>query len=784
MEESRTEKSNRTDSHLSQNDREHQINIMDLVTSVRRGKWIILVSFLFVMGGVSLYTLLVTPEYETFAIVKVNTKSASSFSSVLTFGTEDRGMNNELEFLKVSYPLALRVARRLIAMKTDTSGVPLPVLFNPSGDTLRAEQLAGVLMRKRVSFSLAGERVDLITITANSPLPSEASIIAQLYTEEYQTFSKELSRQSITASRKFLTEQREKRRSELDSLETRIAAFMAREGIVALETESTSLVQQLSQLDAQVDETRVDLKLAQASKSAMDAELERIEPGLAVRISSDVESRIEALQKSIAALDAEAEEYYASQPALRGNESEEPKLVRIINRRDSFQKELDLKAAQYTAEILAAGIVDSRVGGTGLNNVVSLKNDIVKKNIEIQGLKAKLQALEERLANREGRLEDLPRKSIQLAQLQRTSQSVEKLYDFLVEKLQEAQVAEESELGYVSIIRDALLPMKPVRPNTSQNVMLGILVSMVLGVGLAFLRQALDHRIHQPEDLINMGLSVIGVIPRFDRVIQRELGGKESVVINGREYNTSLISLYNPLSPITESYRAVHANIQFSRPDAVIQTILITSTEPNEGKSVTSVNLAISMARSGRKTLLIDGDLRAPGGHKLFGLPQEPGLSELLFEKTVDVDQYRTDIQNLSFLPAGKTSPNPSELMGSKKMRELMRVFKDNFDYIIIDSPPVLRATDAVLVSTQCDVTILVARADTTHRVAIERSIDALAYVGTKVIGVVLNRYDVSAAGYGYGYGYGYGFYGYSASGKGESKRGRIFGEALKKVLG
>jgi len=764
--------------------REHQVNLVEILTAIRRGKWIILFAFVIIMGGVAAYTFFVVPEYETFSIVKVDTQSASSLSSVLTFGTEDRGMNNELEFLKVSFPLAMRVAQRLRALKTDTSGTPLPILMNTTGDSLSNEQIAGALLRQKVVFSLAGDRVDLIRITANSTTPGEAALLAEMYATEYQAYSKQLSRQSITASKKFLMVQQEKRKAELDSLETQIASFMKKEGIVALETESTSLVQQLSQMDADVEETRVDLELAQASKKAMAEELERIEPGLASRISSDVETRIEDLQKRIAALDTEAEEYYSNNPKLRGHESDEPKLATIISRKASYQKELDVKAAKYTAEILAAGVVDARVGGGGLDNIVSLKNDIVKKTIEIQGLNAKLQALQARLADRGTRLEDLPRKTIQLAQLQRASQSVEKLYDFLVEKLQEAQVAEESELGYVSVIRDALIPQKPVRPNNPQNMLLGLLVSLVFGIGLAFLRQALDHRIHQPEDLMSMGLSIIGVVPRFDRVVKKELGGKEIVSIDGRDYNTSLISLYNPLSPITESYRGIHANIQFSRPDAIIQTILITSTEQGEGKTVTAVNLAITMARSGRRTLLVDGDLRNPCAHLMFCSPQEPGLTELLFESSFEMEKYKTDIQNLFFLPAGKTAPNPSELMGSKKMRDLMGMFKDSFDYVIIDSPPVLRATDSILVSTQCDATLLVARADSTHRIALERSLESLANVGAKVIGCILNFFNVSSKGYGHGYGYGYGFYGYGDEGEKKTKRGIRVAEPRKKIKG
>ncbi|GIV61833.1 MAG: hypothetical protein KatS3mg044_0699 [Rhodothermaceae bacterium] len=762
-------------------DDERQVNLTTVIQAIWRGKWILLLSFVLIMGGVTAYTFLVDPEYETYAIVKVDTKGPSSMSSVLTFGTEDRALLNELEFLKQSLRLAERVARRLQEIGTDSlTGKPLPILYSEEGDTLAVPQIVGKLLRGQVTFALQTERVDMIRITASSTLPAEARLIANLYAEEYQRLSREYSRQDITASRRFLQAQLAKRRRQLDSLETQLAAYMREEGIVALDAESNVLVQQLAQLDGEIEETRVSLELERASLKALEDELNRVEPGLADRIASGVEGRITALQHKIATLENEAEEYYARDPSLRGNEEREPQLLDILQRKAELQRVLQAEADRYAYEVSSVGIVSAEVGGDGLKAVAALKDEIVRKNITIQGLEAKLAALQARLRAREQRQEDLPTKTIRLAQLERSRESLAKLYEFLSAKVQEAQVAEESELGYVELIREALLPGRPVRPDTVQNLLLGFLVSLVFGLGLAFLRQALDQRIHTPDDVRHQGLSLIGVVPRFDRIIRTELGNRRTIEVNGTTYSTSLITLYNPLSPITEAYRGILTNIQFSRPDAVIQTILLTSTEPDEGKTVTALNLAITMARGGRRTLYIDADLRNPSGHKFLGQAPEPGLTDVLFaDQWDDFFAYTSSVENLYVLPAGKTVPNPAELLGSRRMRELLHYVRDHFDYIVIDSPPVLRATDAVLLSTQSDATIPVLGARQTTRYGLTRTREVLGDVGAQVIGAVLNRFDAREAGPGYGYGYGYGYYGVQ-EGKSQSRLTRV----VQKVLG
>ncbi|MFQ5570587.1 MAG: GumC family protein [Rhodothermales bacterium] len=743
------------------NERDSQINLRELFNAARRGKWIILFVFWLCTAAAIAYTLTADLEYEARSVLLIHNKQNAGLED-LSFDPEGLGLLNEIELLRQSIPLAERVAARLIeTAQVPETGEALPILHTEEGRPLPLENIARLLLNERVHVVPVADRVSMIRITAKSSVAGEAALIVNFYAEEYQKRNQETSRASITASRQFLLDQEARYQASLESTEARLEVFMQQEGAVALDTESSLLVRRVAEIDAQIGETRVELGQANASLEAKVAELERIEPGLAARIASGVEDEIGPLRERIAQLEAQANDFYANDPSLRGNESSIPELVEIHDKIQRFRNELEDLSRQYVAEVMSLGVADVTVGGRGLSYVADLKRDIIEKNITIRGLQAKLEALELRVQQYEGRLQDLPRKSIEFAQLQREKQAIEQIYLMLGQKAQEARVAEESELGYVEIVRLAVTPSEPVRPQKQMNIMLGMLVGLAFGFGLAFLWQALDHRIYRPEDLTKQGVNVIGVVPKFDRVIKAHFGKKDQVEVDGTMLSTLLIPLLNPFSPIAECYRGLHTSIQFGRSDKVVETILVSSALPQEGKSVTSMNLAITIARSGRRTLYVDADLRRPRGHQLLGLERKPGLSDLLLGKAdPNFKPFDTGIEGLYALTAGRAVPNPAELLGSKRMRYLVDQMKKHFDVVIFDTAPVLLATDAILLSTQCDVALIVVAAGQTNQVALNRTRAQFDNVGAPLIGAILNQFDSrGTSGFGYDYGYGHGYY-------------------------
>jgi capsular exopolysaccharide synthesis family protein len=260
--------------------------------------------------------------------------------------------------------------------------------------------------------------------------------------------------------------------------------------------------------------------------------------------------------------------------------------------------------------------------------------------------------------------------------------------------------------------------------------------------------------IHDIEQFLN--LPVLGLIPAID----------QDKVENGSAYNSNvassianrLISHHLPKSPISETYRILRTNLQFLRPDQPLKVILVTSSGPSEGKTTTASNLAITMAQVGTKTLIVDGDLRRPMVSGVFGVPQDPGLTELLV-KGGDLQKamISSEVENLFILPAGTIPPNPSELLSSHKMKKLIQEMRSCCDLVIIDCPPVITVTDAAVLAAEADIVLLVIHSGKTDREAARRAKSLLNNVNASIAGAVLNNISTDMlSGYSYYYHYEY----------------------------
>ncbi|NBB86346.1 MAG: polysaccharide biosynthesis tyrosine autokinase, partial [Bacteroidetes bacterium] len=335
----------------------------------------------------------------------------------------------------------------------------------------------------------------------------------------------------------------------------------------------------------------------------------------------------------------------------------------------------------------------------------------------------------------------------ELAQMERQKAYLEGVYRNLVEQLQDVRMREQTELGYADRVNEAFIPSRPSSPDVQRNLMLAVLMGLLLGGGGAFLRDRMDSRLYKPEDVRAHGHRVLSVVPNMNSFQKEHFNGAAQVQYKDRQIGTGLVSMLVPAGAPAEAYRHLRTNLQFARPDAVLETVMITSPGMGDGKSMTAANLAIVMAQSGNRTLLLDADLRRPQVHALFGMERGPGLSDHLREGADSpLSLQRTVEPHLYALPAGSPVGNPSELLGSPAFRNLMMALRDHFDYIVVDTPPVLAATDATLLSTQCDATVMVTRAAATMEAELDESLATLQDVGSDVEGIVFNAFDVSMA--------------------------------------
>ncbi len=364
-------------------------------------------------------------------------------------------------------------------------------------------------------------------------------------------------------------------------------------------------------------------------------------------------------------------------------------------------------------------------------------------------------------------------KMVQYNILKREAEANKELYDGLLQKLKEAGLNAGLLSSNIRVVDPAMVPGGPSAPQKSRNITLAILVGLVGGIGLALLREYMDNTVKNPDDVENLTrLPSLAVVPAF-----AGLGGNSrsrlpkmfrgSPVINGRDGRVELVSHSQPQSPVSEAFRALRTSLLLSQADRPPQVILVTSPLPREGKTTGAVNIAVTLAQLGDNTLLVDGDLRKPGVSRALSMAdgKHAGLSSYLAGvSTLDlVTVPHPSINNLHVIPTGPIPPNPADLLSSHRLAEMVIELRKKYKFIVIDSPPIMAATDAVILSTVVDGVLLVVRSGSTPKEAMTRTRDLLVSVKCRMLGVVLNAVDASSPDYYYSYRYypyAYGAYG------------------------
>ena len=349
----------------------------------------------------------------------------------------------------------------------------------------------------------------------------------------------------------------------------------------------------------------------------------------------------------------------------------------------------------------------------------------------------------------------LNQSAIEYTVLKRDAETNRQLYQDLLQRLKEAGVSAGLRSSNIRVVDIARIPQYPIAPNVQRRLLLGILLGLGLGIGLALVLDSFDNTVRTMEELIAIsGLPALGTIP-----LQPANGGglrNRLTTISGDVGNPGQLELVvheHPNSEAAEAYRALRTSILLSSSGAPPKVILVTSALPQEGKTTVSANSALVLAQSGSRVLLVDADLRRPSIKKSFGLSSQRGLSTLISgsDKTENAIHPFPEVPNLWILPAGPIPPQPAEILGSAVMKSHIARWRDEFDHIIIDTPPCLSVTDAVLLSPQADRVILVARSGQTTRPALRRACDLLQQVNARVMGTVLNALNLhSAEGYYY----------------------------------
>jgi capsular exopolysaccharide synthesis family protein len=353
--------------------------------------------------------------------------------------------------------------------------------------------------------------------------------------------------------------------------------------------------------------------------------------------------------------------------------------------------------------------------------------------------------------------------------LKREAEANKTLYEGLMTKLKETAISQGLRSSNIRVVDPAMIPPNPARPAKTRNLVLATILGLVGGIGLALVREYLDNTVKTPDDVEALArLPSLAVVPQFagSNGYDKKHRLLQGFAANGHEKRVELVAQHLPKSQMSEAFRALRTSILLSQADHPPQVILVTSALPREGKTTAAANLAVTLAQLGDRTVLIDCDLRKPGIGRLLNLGsgKYAGLSSYLAGvSSLDlVTVPHPAIPNLAAIPTGPLPPNPADLLSSHRFADAITELRTKYKFIVIDSPPVMAATDAVILSVQTDGVLLVVRSGTTPKEAFTRTRDLLSSVKCRILGVVLNAVDSSAPGYYYSYRYYPYSYGYS----------------------
>ncbi len=462
-------------------------------------------------------------------------------------------------------------------------------------------------------------------------------------------------------------------------------------------------------------------------------------------------------QKAAVMVNTLAEMYIRSDSDVRTKASKEAVLW-LMDQVTSVKKKLeDTETAlvRYMEEEKITGPPEVEKKETDL--IDTLKQEQIKLEVEkseiarrygpkhpqMLKVESELESIKSKLAVETENAIQLNKKSTQYTILKREVDSNKEIYETLVKRAKETGVSEQLELSNIRIIDPAETPESPIRPNKRRNIFRAGLLGLMLGLGLAFFVEYLDNTIKNPDDVnMYLGLPFLGYIPTARK--EAKTPGEIDLIVHQK-----------PRSVISEAYRSMRTSILFAFADKPAKVILITSSNPQEGKTSVSINLGTTMANTGEKTLIVDADMRCSRLHKSFGLDKEIGLSDYLVGN-VDFDRAikPTKIENLYLLSAGSTPPNPAELLNSNKMKAFLDEAKKRFDKIVIDTTPVLTVTDAAIIANMVDGVIMIVRCGKTPIEFILRSKQKLQDSKANILGVLLNNIDIGKESYYYYYYY------------------------------
>ncbi|MBI4538237.1 MAG: polysaccharide biosynthesis tyrosine autokinase [Gemmatimonadetes bacterium] len=783
-----------TESHAPAAGSDPELHLRDILNFLRRNRWTIVGIAAVVVASVGYYTWTRQPIYEATATIHVD-EMRSVLPELAFLEQVVRGAEVETEMallrsrsiaeetvdtlnlhVRLVRPQGVRRSQLFSDLDALRSATPNTYRFTLEGERYRATDRGGRLLGTyAIGEAAAFDGLHLVLFPTLEQFPDEIILRIADFNEAVQELLDHMNvflpyrDASVIGVTYWGTDP-----EVVKQVPNTLARAFIDSRQEAKKTEARSTVeflnQQIAMISEQLRTAEEDLVAFQEGQQVVNLEAEgaqQIRRLVDLQAERDIlESEYTSLSKLLADVQREARDSRSDGPSPYRQLAAFPTFLKnqavteLLRALTEVETERTQQASRRTPLYPEVEALDNRIR--------QLENQLYQLAVNYQeSLRKQSESLNERLRAFGTQLERIPVKEVQLARLERQRKVLEEVFTLLQTRLKEAEIAQAVEPGDVRIVDPAILPREPIRPRKARSLILAVIFGFTLGVGLAAARDYLDETVHTREDLIEVTeLPVLGLIPRIrpgsasadGRRARRLVGAREERPLADR-----LITQVDVGNPVSEAYRAFRTNITFLDLDRPPRVLLFTSPAPSEGKSTSAANLAITLAQQKTRTLLIDCDLRRGILHRVFAVPKEPGLTNVLLSSTALSEATHTaDVgggATLHFMGTGTLPPNPSELLGSRRMRELLDELRQLYEAILLDSPPLNLVTDAAVLGAAADGVILIARAGTTERGALRYAREQLEAVRAPVSGVVLNDVDFSGRGRYYGSGSGYRYY-------------------------
>jgi len=737
--------------HSHHNEDDDSIDPRDLLRILKKRRWIVLsvIAIFFVTAALS--AVLTVPVYRSTAVVEINHESARILR-IQDFLPDSGSAQAAEQFYTTQYEIlrgrALSEAvveregveshpeltgeirqRSLMGEVYSVIGVFRGAFSRPpegASQGVDAERQreaairrAGAVLRSKIQINPhRGSR--LVSVSVSSFDPQFAARMANAVVDQYIRSNMQRRYDAGNAARVFLQGQLGEMRISLERADQALQDFAQENRVANLEDRQEMASQSLRDLNARLSDAQTRLLEYQAYR-------DQIQSGRSTQLASVLENEaIRGLRMQMAELSTQR----ASM--LRTFKDDYPAVVELNTRMTQIQTEID--------ELM--------------------RRELQTISSQYENLRAQAQTLEEAIVERETGILSLSQQSVQYNILKREFETNRELYDGLLQRMKEIGLAAGIQENNISIIDPALAAGGPYHPNFMRSVLVALFLGAVIGIGLALLLEFLDTTIRRAEDFERLtSRPVLGLIPLARRDAGAVMAGMMVPLGHKRRRTTTGVAHYSVThirSTVSEAYRSLRTSLMFSTPEGMPKTMLITSPTPGAGKTTTAINLATVIAQNGARVLVIDADLRRPRLHIEFSCRQSPGLTNRIagVGPVKDADGngkssiIGTNVPGMFIMPSGSHAPSPPELLGSMRMRELLRQCTKVFDHVIVDSPPILGLADSILLASMVDGVVMVVAAGQTTKDSIKNCIRRLDQVNANLLGVAMNQVDLNSPDY------------------------------------